>query len=458
MHDQGRNNEERQNLRAFFNHLRRFGNSDDALARVVRNSAWLFSSKGLAAILSLFYLAIVTRTLGPEGFGEFILVVSAVQILFAILRFETWQSIVHFGAPYLLSGDKRRFSTLALATVLIELAGSLGSVLLLVATLPLLTGMFGWQEHIVQGALVYAIFIFFSMRSSSTGILRANDQFKDNALSDTMIPVARLFGCILVLNFGASLIGFLMVWGISEVVAAMFNWYFIVQRKAINIKMFKPTTMWTQLASEKDYFKFLLSTNFTYLLSALRERLVVVVIGMTVTSSAAGLFRLADQLANSINRITEIFARPLFAELSQLYAARDSLRLRSLFLRSLKISIFMGAAMFALLVLFGQPLIYAMSGAAYASAYPLLVLLGGATTFGLVGLGLEPLVQAAGKANLSLYVRLFGLVLLIALVGIAVVLFPGSGAMGASIAMVVSAGVMLGLMLWLSWREIQSLK
>jgi O-antigen/teichoic acid export membrane protein len=45
-----------------------------SLSAALGNLRWLLGSRGLAAVLSLIYLAIVTRSLGAAGFGEFALI------------------------------------------------------------------------------------------------------------------------------------------------------------------------------------------------------------------------------------------------------------------------------------------------------------------------------------------------------------------------------------------------
>ena len=82
------------------NLLSRWSSSEDSLIRVFRNSSWLFSAKGVGAVLSIFYLAILTRTLGVAGFGEFMVIVGAIQVLAAILKLQTWQAVVQFGVHY----------------------------------------------------------------------------------------------------------------------------------------------------------------------------------------------------------------------------------------------------------------------------------------------------------------------------------------------------------------------
>ena len=48
---------------------------------IARNLGWMLASRGVLAVLSLVYLAIVTRTLGVAGFGRFALITGASQAL-----------------------------------------------------------------------------------------------------------------------------------------------------------------------------------------------------------------------------------------------------------------------------------------------------------------------------------------------------------------------------------------
>jgi O-antigen/teichoic acid export membrane protein len=50
--------------------------------RIVRSSGWLLLPKTVAAVLSLVYLALVTRTLGGAEFGKFALIFSFAQMIF----------------------------------------------------------------------------------------------------------------------------------------------------------------------------------------------------------------------------------------------------------------------------------------------------------------------------------------------------------------------------------------
>ncbi|SIN61001.1 Membrane protein involved in the export of O-antigen and teichoic acid [Parasphingorhabdus marina DSM 22363] len=440
------------------NFLNSWKTSEDSLVRVFRNSAWLFSSKGVSAILSLFYLAVVTRSLGVAGFGTFILIVSTGQIVAAFFRVQTWQAIVQFGTPLLIGGDRNGFRRIARRGFFVEAGGGLLACVLMWFLLPPLARQFGLEPDIQSGLLTYTLILLFAVRSTPTGILRAQDRFRDGAIGDVAIPVVRMAGAIVLVLTAPTMMGFLIVWGVSELVCALILWL-LVWRRGSNPDGHLPAQLSQQPAAEMPtrslFFRFLLATNLSHLLNVIRERFVVIIVGLFVGAVAAGLFRLADQLANSINRLTEIFARPIFAELSRLYGQKNFDDLSRLFFRSLRISAIAGISMFLVLVLLGQPLIHLMSGSEYLAAYPLLLLLAAATIINLVGVGLEPLIQASDRAGAAFLLRLFSLLVLL---GLLAVLLPGYAATGAAVAMLLSSALGAAMLLWTSWTLLKEIR
>ena len=66
------------------------GAAQDGFSRILANTGWLLGGKGVGAVLSLAYLAIVTRTLGVADFGQFALVLSAATVIKTITSFDSW--------------------------------------------------------------------------------------------------------------------------------------------------------------------------------------------------------------------------------------------------------------------------------------------------------------------------------------------------------------------------------
>jgi len=432
-----------------------FRNSDDSLVRVLRNSVWLFTGNGVTAVLSFFYLAILTRTLGPEGFGKFVVVFSTVQMITAFLRFQTWQTIVHFGVPYLLRRKSRQFSSIAFFGITLETLGALIGCALAWFIIPLIGDYFGWSSEFVQTTRLYAIAMLLCVKSSALGILRAHDRFRDGALAEAMIPIGRIIGAVIVLLTGPSIIAFLAAWAAAEILSATVFWILVIRHAGLRRSAVGLEQMSTIISENKGIGRFFVNTALTDMIAAMREHLVVLVIGLFIDVRSAGLFRLANQLANAVNRLAEMFSRPLFTELSRIRAGGDFKEFRRLFYRSLRLSLLSGVGVILLLIAIGKPMITLMAGAEFAGAYPLLVLLSAATGIGMIGLGLDPLLQASGKAHLSLIIRIIGL----ALIGIMLyLLIPGLGATGAALALLIAAAITLTISLLTGFREMRKMK
>ncbi len=428
--------------------LSKWSRSEDSLVRVFRNSSWLFSAKGVGAILSLFYLAILTRTLGVAGFGEFMVIVGAVQVLTAVLKLQTWQAVVQFGVPYLLAGQNRAFRKLSWQNFWIELIGGIAACGALWLMLPYGASQFGWTDAVVRAIMGYGVIVFLSVRSTPIGILRAQDRYGGNAFGDAIIPIVRFIGALILFLTLPSMTGFLIVWGLSEFISFVVMWLMVWRRHETNHPPGNASTVAVAPPSRKEFLGFLLFTNLAYLVNVVRERLVVVIVGFFVGPAAAGLFRLADQIANSLNRLSEVFARPLFAELSRLFAIGQSRELRGLFWRSLRVSAISGGVLFIGLLLLGKNIIALISGPEYLAAFPILLLLGAATIISLAGLGLEPMLQAAGRAQNALVARVAGLVALGLLMA---VFLPKFGTIGAAWVMLISA-ILTTIILFISSR------
>ena len=428
--------------------LSKWSTSEDSLVRVFRNSSWLFSAKGVGAILSIFYLAILTRTLGVAGFGEFMVIIGAVQVLSAILKLQTWQAVVQFGVPFLLTNQRKAFRKLSMQNFWIEFIGGLAACGVLWLMLPYGASQFGWTDSVVRAIMGYGVIVFLSVRSTPIGILRAQDRYGGNAFGDAIIPIVRFIGALILFLTLPSMTGFLIVWGLSEFISFVVMWLMVWRRHETDHPVRDTSAIEVAPPDRREFLAFLLFTNLAYLVSVIRERLVVVIVGFFVGPAAAGLFRLADQIANSLNRLAEVFARPLFAELSRLFAIGQSRELRALFWRSLRVSAVSGGILFVGLLLFGKNIIDIVSGPEYLAAFPILLLLGAATIISLAGLGLEPMLQAAGRARDALVARIAGLVTL----GLLLTIFlPDYGTIGAAGVMLVSA-ILTTVILFVSSR------
>lgn len=180
------------------------------LARILENAGWLLAGKGVGAVLSLVYLGIATRTLGPSGFGQFVLILGVAQAISSFVSFQTWQAVVRFGMAHFQAGRRDALSRVLAFTLALDYGGALAGCLLALAGIDFLGDWFGWDRVVRTEALLFAFVVLLSTRSTPIGILRLHDRFGVAAAADAVTPVTRMIGALAALLFAPSVKGFLL--------------------------------------------------------------------------------------------------------------------------------------------------------------------------------------------------------------------------------------------------------
>ena len=148
-----------------------------SLRAVLVNMGWLLGGRGVAAVLSLLYIAVITRTLGLTGFGQFALIVGTAQTVTALVSFQTWQVIVRYGMGHLHEGRPNALARLVKACLALDVGAAIVGSLLALAAVALLGPKFGWDGDLRRDAILFSIVTLVAVRSTSIGILRLYDRF-----------------------------------------------------------------------------------------------------------------------------------------------------------------------------------------------------------------------------------------------------------------------------------------
>lgn len=420
--------------------------------RIVEHLSWLASGKGVGAVLSLVYLAIATRTLGPADFGRFTLIVGASTAINLIVSFNVWQVVVKYGQPYVRDRDPAALGRLVALCSAMDLgAAVVGCAIAAIATLGFGRAL-GLPDSLATQALCFAAVLMLTIRSTPTGILRLLNHFHAAAISETMIPIVRLLGALAVLATVPSVSAFLLVWGAAELACAATYWTLALKAVRKDIGALQARGFARAWAETPGLRGFMLITNASGTLSALSSQAPVLLVGAFTGLAAAGFYRLGNQLVQAMMKVSGLLSRSLYSELAHVHANYSRADLRMLFRKTALVT--MGAALAGavLILLAGRPILLAMSGPAYAGAFPLLAILGVASAINLAGVGFEPLLLATDGARLSLTFRVVTIMVLLCSL---VVLLPTYGAIGAAYAVLLSAIVNFLLLGLATYRQLR---
>jgi O-antigen/teichoic acid export membrane protein len=378
-----------------------------SLKAIFVNMGWLLGGRGVAAVLSLLYIAVITRTLGLVGFGQFSLVVGTGQTIAALVGFQTWQVIVRYGMAHLHEQRPLALVRLVKTCLLLDVTAAMIGSLLALAAILLLSGHFGWSAELRSYGLLFCVATLLGARSTSVGVLRLYDRFGVAAVADTALPICRLVGAATVWAVSPRVESFLLAWVVADLLSSLAFWGF-----ALGILRHLPWRAgrfsWHEVRIENpEILRLVLVTNASQTFDLTGKQVAVLLVGFFASTAAAGGFRLAHQLGQAMAKIGQLLARALFPELMRARTAAGTDDFARLLKRSTRTAALFGGAVLMLLLVAARPLLSAIAGPAFEHTYPLLILLGAAAVVDLIGVAFEPALIASGHAGQAFRIRLF---------------------------------------------------
>ncbi len=411
--------------------------TDHGLKRIFKNTAWLLAGKGFGGVLSLFYIAILTRTLGPVGWGQFALITGAATAIAIFASFQTWQVVVRFGIIHLgQSADSGRFNRLIGICVLFDLLGGLAGCAIILAASKYIGSYFAWDSAMTWAATLYSMTIILALKSTPTGILRALNRFDLGTYADAMIPLIRLIGVVSAWIWAPSLYYFLLAWAAAEVVNCVVYWGLAYHQIARKFRWSQAFQFQQALQENLGIRNFLVVTNIGSTLNNIAQNSAVLLVGFFAGPAAAGLFRLASQISTAMTKISSLLSRAIFAEVNQVRTSHGDDALRGLFRQTTQFLFLAGIAVMGAVFLLGKPVLLLMSGPQFLAAYPLLIILAAAACIDLAGAIYEPVLLSGGAAQTTLWLNAINVA---GFIGIIALLMPTYGVQGAAWAMLASA-------------------
>ncbi len=413
------------------------------IKRAIRNAGWLLAGKGIGGVFSLIYLALAARSLGAESFGIFALILSYGQAVANLAQFQSWQTVVRYGAIHDAGKAHDKLRRIILFSALLDFGAAITGALLAVAGVYLFGAQFGWSKAQQDIAVLFSLSLLFGLRGAPTGILRLFDRFDIAAYAETVLPAMRLVGAVAAWLTGASIAGYLAAWAVAELVTTLAMWWASAREIRRRYRDPIPGPFLRGVVAENEgLWKFAWTTNFTTSLNLVWKQFPVLAVGWAVDAVAAGGFRIATQLTGALNKPTIALARAVYPEFAKL-AVTGHAEIRRAVGRACLIGGLAGLVALAVVVLLGKPALQLIGGDAYLFVYPVLLVLALAAAFELSGVAIEPALVAIGRPGQVLLVRAVVAALYVAIL---IWLVQAEGSMGAAIATAATSLLLVALL------------
>ena len=416
-----------------------------ALRRVLTNAAVLLSGRVANALMGLAAIALTGRALGLTGFGVLILIHAFAQFLGETVKFQSWQTILHFGARPLAEGRRTQFQRVLRFSLTLD---AIGAVVGVAAGL-LTTIWFGDRLGLASGdqpaAALYVLSVAFMVSATPMGLLRLLDRFDVLARQTALIALVRLVGCLICFAVQAPMPVFLFFWGAGVVAGfayiAWAAWGELARRDLLEGFSWRGGRLTEGMPGA---WRFAWSTNLSATVEVAFTHVITLAIGGLVGPAQAALWRIGRQVADALAKPARLLTASLYPELARLHAGEGGSA--GMWRLAQRVAVLAGGLGLVLMLVAlggGEWLLRLTMGAQFGAAATLMTWQVGAAVIGLVALPFEPMLVSQGRAGTALWVRLVVSVVYLAALAPVVTRF---GALGAAVTLVIaSAAMALGM-------------
>ncbi len=417
------------------------------LARVLANAGALLGGRGVNAVVGLAYMALAGRSLGLSLFGALTLINAFAQTLGDMAKFQSWQTVVQYGAKPLLDGDRTTFQQVLRFALVLDLVGALIGVTLGVGGALLFSRWLGWSQDLAPAAALYCLSIAAMTSATAVGLLRLFDRFKVLAGEQAISSTVRLIGCAIAAALHAPVEGFLLAWAAGTIasftyVAAVAVWSLHGRGLLQGFSLKGPLGQ-----GLPGVWRFAWATNFSSTIDVGFTHVLTLAVGALVGPGPAALWRVGRQVADGMAKPARLMLPALHPEFAKLRAQKNDAAM----LRLARQVGLIGGGVAGLLLLVclvaGQWLLTIVMGAEFAPAAGIMTWQVAAAAIGVMALPIEPMLVSMRAAGAALRVRI---VVSVAYLLALAPLLKTFGLTGAGAALVLAmAGMALGMFITL---------
>ena len=418
------------------------------LRNILGNLGWLIGGKGFGAVCSIVYLAVLARSLGLKDFGHFSLIFGTGQALVAIAGFQTWQTVVRFGAGPLHAGNHRAFGRLAILCGMIDAVGALLGCIVAAVIYFGFADALGLNPDFVLMAFFFNCALLWARMTTASGVIRVLDRFDVAVYVEVIVPIGRLVAALAIWGIGPSVAAFLAAWALIELAAAAVYWVAAGRLAPDVLRRSNFGNFGKTIEENPGILRFLGITYVSSTLDAVFKQGPLLAVGLFLSTSAAGLYRMAAQIAQGLGKLGALLARAIYAEIARARVAISAQHFRRLVAQVTAIATLAGAIISLIAIFAGRYVMLAIGGEAFVAGAALLVPLAIGSSLELATIAYEPVLHSAGRAGLALLSRASAIIATI----VAAALLIGAGSVG--IAWAVTVGYLAAFLVItiVTWR------
>ena len=398
----------------------------------------LLSGGAISGGLMLVSTAIAARAMTTEKFGIFVLILTFVQLVERIARFESWQPLIKFASEIEARNGWEQLPRLYLYGLILDVAAACIAASAAFSIAALFAPLLGFGSGYLPLVGICCIGTLFNITGMPTAALRLAGRFRTIAYCQLLSQPLRIVFALYCWYHHLGIESFLIAWMAAQIAGALiFVWYGFAALRAQSIASPLRASPRHLVRDFPGFLSFAWSTNLSMTMRTMTQEADTLLVGGLAGASAAGFYHVAKRTAKTAQQFGAQAQAVLYPDMARLWARREVRRLRAL---KFRVQVALGgiglAAILAAAVL-GEPIVHIALGSRYADIAPLLVAQLVSVMFIMNAAPSRSVLLSMGEPRLVLLIAGAGTALFFAS---AFILIPREGAMGASLAQILSAG------------------
>ena len=419
---------------------------DQHFRSLLKNSSYLAISRIIAAFAGIATVSFAAHGLGVLLFGALILIDSYARAVSGIVKFQSWQLIVRYGARA-LHGEQEDFKASTGFAFSLDAVSGIGGMIIAAIALPFAAAWVGITKDQLWLAMLYCTLLPTMASATPDGVLRALDRFDLISWQSTLTPIVRALLVVIFYFAGASFAAYVVAWYLSTLLGDLFSWFLAwreMRRRGL-LKGVRPTLRPERLPGA---WRFAIHVNLTASVQAAWGPIARLVVGGLLGPAGAALFRVASALSEAGSKPADLLAKAFYPEVVRMdLSTKKPWRLM---LRGTAFATAIALFLIIILLIGGKPIISFLFGREFLGAYEALVILMLVPLVSVLAFPLPPMLYALDRPGAPLTARLVGTLLYFLTVA---PLSWNLGVSGAAIAFVVGNVGTAAAMIWQLQRE-----
>lgn len=430
---------------------------DNLFRRVVGNSLHLFSNNTIALALSVLQGALVTRLLGPAGYGLIGVIMAYASTVNSIFSFRMGEVVVKYGGAYLEQGEKSKASALLKTASLTEAVVSLLAFIAVVLTANLAEMYNAKTAGTAWMFIVFAIGLLANFNTeTSTGILQVTNRIKLQGTVNLLQSIVTTIVIVAAFLTHGTLQSILFAYLLSKTILGL-GMFFAAQ---IQLHRVLGSGWWRESFSAiaersewRELIRFAVSSNVSATIIKIFRESELLWVAFFLTPEAAGYYKLAYTLVSFLSIVTDPLIASTFPEINRLVVQNAWTRLKDFLRKVTSLSFAYNFAIAIGFVLLGGWMIRIYSNETFLPAYPAMIALVVGLAFNYTLFWNRPLLLSLGLPEYPIKVTLIiGIIKIV----LAFVLVPRYGIVAAGALLSFYYVASVGIMAWRGVQEVRA--